>query len=336
MTVEDSETIVQDEEEELGLPVPVSFHLTLEDRIDETFVQLDNIAQETKALDEEFEQTLYKRLSRVYVLYYYWMNSPDLEKFEGALDEYLENKFIPFNSATSVALKFTKIFLGETKINKASKYANHIEKACNKGVSPKDYPGWLDEYGIELTSRKKPVLKGAKKVAKNKKHDFLRAVNLIYTWLELRESSPLYKSEADTKVLNATSFQSVSDPARTHYEITISKRYNDLKNKDKCSIDTLWVLPRLPSLEQLLIHHLAHALLHNLDELEALVAEADFGEFNTEVEDLLEEHEFQQFWWVGQENQLRAKVSDAQLNGEDVGAVYASYKPVPPKRNKGE
>jgi hypothetical protein len=333
---EDLEAVVPEGDEELELPVQVPVYLTLEDRIDVTFAQLDKIAQETKVLDEEFEQTLYKRLSRVYVLYYYWMNSPDLEKFEGALDEYLENKWIPFNSATSVALKFTKIFLGETKIQKASKYANHIEAACNKDVTPEEYPGWLNENGIEITSRKKSVLKGAKKVPKKNKSDYMRAVNLIYTWLELRESSPLYSSEADTKVLNTTSFQSVSDPARTHYEITISKRYNDLKNKDKCSIDTLWVLPRLPNLEQLLIHHLAHGLMHHLDELEALVAAANFEEFNAEIEDLIEDDAFKQFWWVGQENQLRAKVGDAQLKDEDVGAVYANYKPVPPKRNKGE
>ena len=307
----------------------------LEDEIANTFVLLDAIADETRLQAASVEKTLTMRLAEVYVLYYYWGNSPHLDDFELDLNAYLEDREIPFNDGTSLALKFTKVFLADTNIAKASKYAKHMETAFNKGVEPLEYPEWTNLNGIEETSRRKPLLKGAKRIHRNSKSDYNRALDLIYRWLEIKESNPLYSSNVpvdDIKMKGNPRIEGNS--AKTRYEITITKRYDDLKNPLMCEVDTLWILPRLDSIEQLIVHHLARAIMGKLEELEELVRVSDMKTFGTDIQELIEFDEYVAEWRIEQENILRRDLREAQSRGEDEGLVYANHNPVPPKLKK--
>jgi len=96
-------------------------------------------------------------------------------------------------------------------------------------------------------------------------------------------------------------------------------------------LDTLWLLPQTQSIEQTFIHYLAHAVVNDLDNLEQQMEQDQLAVLGTEIDQLMAEDEIYRFAFEDYERELSRKVSDAVVQGKDVGQVYASHSFVKPK-----
>ncbi len=91
------------------------------------------------------------------------------------------------------------------------------------------------------------------------------------------------------------------------------------------------MLPQTQSIEQTFIHYLAHAVVNDLDNLEQQMEQDQLVVLGTEIEQLMAEDEIYRFAFEDYERELSRKVSDAVVQGKDVGQVYASHTFVKPK-----
>lgn len=297
-------------------------------KVEQTVAQeiklLDDIATKSQKIMANAEDELYGRLRETYVLYYKWMQSKHKAQYFEALEDYLNGRNIKCTAATSEALMMTKAMLGEENKSKASKYGNHMDVAYRKGITPKEYPAWMQENGIEIVSRRQPRISGAKKVKIDSRHLYQRASILISKWLEIKDAIPL----ASSKISNSSvkSYGTLKDEKFTNtvYEIAICKRRKDKSGNDM--LDTLWLLPKTVAIEEIYMHQLARAIYNDLDHLEAQMADEELRVMGTEIDQLMLEDEIYQFAYQDDQRELRRKLDEAHIKGEDVGHVYSTHR----------
>lgn len=290
---------------------------------------LNDIATKSNKIIAKAEEHLYERLRETYVIYYKWMEHKNKDEFFEELQGYLVSKHIPYKSNASEALLMTKAILGEENKSKASKYGKHMDTAYRKGILPKEYGAWMKENGVEIVSRLKPRIKDAQKVKTENKGKYKRAVALIHTWLEIREAKPISTAGYNKKSIAKYKTLIEATKGDTDYELAICKRRKDENNKDV--LDTLWLLPQTQSIEDTFMHYLAHAVVNDLDNLEQQMQQDQLAVLGTEIEQLMAEDEIYRFAFEDQERELNRKLSDAVVQGKDVGQVYASHTFVKPK-----
>jgi len=257
------------------------------------------------------------------------MEHKNKDEFFEELQSYLVSKSIPYKANTSEALLMTKAILGEENKSKASKYGKHMDTAYRKGITPKEYPAWMQENGVEIVSRRQSRIKDARTVKISNKGKYKRAVALIHTWLEIREAKPISTASYNKKSIAKYKTLIEATKGDTEYELAICKRRKDENNKDV--LDTLWLLPQTQSIEQTFIHYLAHAVVNDLDNLEQQMEQDQLAVLGTEIDQLMAEDEIYRFAFEDYERELSRKVSDAVVQGKDVGQVYASHSFVKPK-----
>lgn len=293
---------------------------------------LDDIASKSKKILANTEDALYARLRETYVLYYKWMSSKNKAVYIDALDEYLDERKIPYNAATSEALKMTKVILGEENLPKASKYGTHMDTAYRKSITPKEYPTWMGDNGIEAVSRKKPPIKRAKKVKIDERSKFKRASLLVQKWLEIRQALPIASGAIDTGSI--ASYGTLRDEkfTNTQYEFAVCKRTKGRNGKE--DLDTLWLLPKTVAIEKMFMHQFARAIYNDLPTLEKQMEADELKVMGDEIEQLMLEEEIYQFAYEDDEQLLQQKLTDAQSKGLDTGLVYSSHKFVKPKLPK--
>jgi hypothetical protein len=290
---------------------------------------LDNIANDSKRIFAKAESNLYAKLRETYFIYYKWMEHKKKDDFFEELQGYLVSKNIPYKANTTEALLMTKAILGEENKSKASKYGKHMDTAYRKGVTPQEYPAWMKDNGVEIVSRRQSRIKDAQTVKISNKGKYKRAVALIHTWLEIREAKPISTASYNKKSIAKYKTLIEATKGDTEYELAICKRRKDENNKDV--LDTLWLLPQTQSIEQTFIHYLAHAVVNDLDNLEQQMEQDQLVVLGTEIEQLMAEDEIYRFAFEDYERELSRKVSDAVVQGKDVGQVYASHTFVKPK-----
>lgn len=290
---------------------------------------LDDIAGKSKKVLENAEDELYARLRETYVLYYKWMESKHKAQYFDALEDYLNEKRISHNAGTSEALMMTKAILGEANAPKASKYGTHMDTAYRKGITPKEYPAWMQDNGIEIVSRRKPLIPNAKKAKIDDRALFKRASVLISKWLEIKEALPIATTSMSKG--GAKSYGTLKNEKFTNtvYEIAICKRRKDKSGKD--ALDTLWLLPKTVAIEKIYMHQLAYAIHRDVDHLEAQMADEELKVLGTEIDQLMLEDEIYQFAYQDDQRELSRKVEEAYVKGEDVGHVYANHRFNKPK-----
>jgi hypothetical protein len=293
---------------------------------------LNDIANKSKKIMANMEDALYARLRETYVLYYKWMSSKNKAVYIEALDEYLDERKISHNAATSEALKMTKVILGEENIQKASKYGNHMDTAYRKGITPQQYSAWMEDNGIEAVSRKKPLIKGAKKVAIDEISNFKRASPLVHKWLEIRQALPIASGKIEAGSILKYGTLSDEKFTNTQYEFAICKRTKGKNGKD--DLDTLWLLPKTVTIEKMFMHQLARAIYKDLPNLEKQMKADELKVMGDEIEQLMLEDEIYQFAYEDDQLLLQQKLYEAQSKGLDTGLVYASHKFVKPKLPK--
>ena len=290
---------------------------------------LDNIASKSTEILSNAEDALYGRLRETYVLYYKWMNSKSKHLYFDELESYLVKKKIPFQANTSEALMMTKAILGAENKAKASKYGKHMDTAFRKGITAKEYPAWMQENGVEVVSRKKPRIKHGKKVKIDERSLLERASQLIYKWLEIKEAIPIASSSIVKGSVKSYATLKDSTTTNTQYELAICKRRKDKNNTEV--IDTLWILPKTVAIEEIFMHQLAHAIYNDLPNLEAQMAEEELKVLGSEIDQLMLEDEIYQFAYQDDQLILNKKLSDAHVEGRDIGSVYSTHKFVKPK-----
>lgn len=284
---------------------------------------LDNIASDSKKIFATAENNLYAKLRETYFIYYKWMEHKNKDEFFEELQSYLVSKSIPYKANTSEALLMTKAILGEENKSKASKYGKHMDTAYRKGITPQEYPAWMKENGVEIVSRRQPRIKDAQTVKISNKGKYKRATALIHKWLEIREAKPLSTASYNKKSIAKYKTLIEATKGDTEYELAICKRRKDENNKDV--LDTLWLLPQTQSIEHTFMHYLAHAVVHDLDNLEQQMEQDQLAVLGSEIEQLMAEDEIYRFAFEDYERELNRKISDAVTQGKDVGAVYASH-----------
>jgi len=300
--------------------------------IEQELQLLDDIATKSKTVLTSAEDELYARLRETYVLYYKWMSSKNKADYIEALEAYLDERKIPHNAATSEALMMTKAILGEQNKSKASKYGNHMDTAYRKGVTAKEYAAWMEDNGIEAVSRKKPRIKGAKKVKVDDQTKLERASLLIHKWLEIRQVLPI--ASGTVQADSVASYGTLRDETftNTQYELAICKRTKGKNNKE--NLETLWLLPKTVAIEQMFMHQLARAIYNDLPNLEKQMEADELTVMGNEIEQLMLEDEIYQFAYQDDALILQQKLNEAQYKGLDTGMVYASHKFVKPKLPK--
>jgi hypothetical protein len=302
---------------------------TIDDAIKKSINLLNDIATKSNKIITKAEEHLYSRLRETYVIYYKWMEHKNKDEFFEELQGYLDGKNISYKSNTSEALLMTKAILGEENKSKASKYGKHMDIAYRKGITPKEYPAWMQENGVEIVSRRQSRIKDAQTVKISNKGKYKRAVALIHTWLEIREAKPISTAGYNKKSIAKYKTLIEATKGDTEYELAICKRRKDENNKDV--LDTLWLLPQTQSIEHTFIHYLAHAVVNDLDNLEQQMEQDQLAVLGTEIDQLMAEDEIYRFAFEDYERELSRKVSDAVVQGKDVGQVYASHTFVKPK-----
>lgn len=293
---------------------------------------LDDIAKKTKKVLVSTENELYAKLRETYVLYHAWMSSKNKAEYFEELQSYLDLNNISYNASTSEALMMTKAILGEENKTKASKYGKHMDTAYRKGITAKEYPAWMEDNGVEIVSRRRSLIKHAKKAKIDEQSLLQNASALIYKWLGIREAMPI--ATATVKQANLNSYKTLEDEKfkNAHYEIAICKRRRNKDNTE--SIDTLWLLPNTESIEKIYMHQLTYAIHKNLPQLEAQMESEELQVLGTEIDQLMLEDEIYQFALQDDALILQSKIQEAHLNGRDSGDVYASHKFVKPKIKK--
>ncbi len=309
----------------MGVKKPVK----VDDDIKKSINLLNDIATKSNKIIAKAEEHLYERLRETYVIYYKWMEHKNKDEFFEELESYLVSKHIPYKSNTSEALLMTKAILGEENKGKASKYGKHMDTAYRKGITPKEYPAWMQENGVELVSRRQSRIKDAQKVKISNKGKYKRAVALIHTWLETREAKPLSTAGYNKRSIAKYKTLIEATKGNTEYELAICKRRKDENNNDV--LDTLWLLPQTKSIEDTFMHYLAHAVVNDLDNLEQQMEQDQLAVLGTEIDQLMAEDEIYRFAFEDYERELNRKVSDAVVQGKDVGHVYASHTFIKPK-----
>ena len=76
---------------------------------------------------------------------------------------------------------------------------------------------------------------------------------------------------------------------------------------------------------------LAHAIYNDLPNLEAQMAEEELKVLGSEIDQLMLEDEIYQFAYQDDQLILNKKLSDAHVDGHDIGSVYSTHKFVKPK-----
>ena len=305
-------------------------------QVEKSIKLLTNIAEKTAVILSRSESHLYGKLRETYILYFKWMNSPNKQDFFDEVELYLSSKNIPYQANTSEALLMTKAILGEKNKSKASKYAKHMEVAFRNGITDKEYPAWMQENGVEAISRKSSRIKKPKKIKIDEKSNYERAANLILKWLEIREANPITTGKANIGSIAKYDVLKNESNTNTVYELAICNRRPAGDDTNQQIIDTLWLLPKTVTIENQFLHYLAHAIIHDLPNLELQLKGEELKVFGTEIEQLISEDEIYQFAYEEDARELTRKVDEARVQGMDVGSVYSTHKFKKPKITRPE